>query len=45
MGTLFPWGVSVDDASGSTGEVDLNLDFQNLGENFVTINYQAVNGY
>lgn len=45
MGTLFPWGVSVEDASGTTGSVDLSLDMENFGENFVTINYQAVNGY
>ena len=45
MGTLFPWGVSVSDSSDTTGSVDMSLDLNNLGENFVTINYQAVNGY
>lgn len=45
MGTLFPWAVAVEDSSHKTGNVNMNLDFKNLGENFVTINYQAVNGY
>lgn len=44
MKTLFPWGVSINisdvDAQGSA-----NLDFSNLGNNSVKINYSGINGY
>lgn len=44
MRTLFPWGVSINtsdvDAQGSA-----NLDFSNLGNNSVKINYSGINGY
>lgn len=44
MGTLFPWAVSIDENTAS-GENGVSLDFSHLGNNYVIIDYSAVNGY
>lgn len=44
LGTLFPWVVSdsIDDAGGNE---ELGLDLTNLGSNYITIDYNGINGY
>ena len=44
LGTLFPWTVS-DDINDATGDNDVNLDFSHLGTNYITMNYNGINGY
>lgn len=44
MGTLFPWMVQ-DNLNDATGQSGLELDFSDIGSNYVVINYSGINGY
>ena len=45
MGTLFSWAVQVDENSEVDGTTNTRFDFSHLGDTYVYINYNAVNGY
>lgn len=42
MGTLFPWGVSIEDDGENT---NMSFDFSNLGDHYVTLKYGGIAGY
>lgn len=45
MGTLFPWGVQMNDSTAVDGSTDFLMDWSNWGKNSININYYGVNGY
>ena len=44
MGTLFPWGVQMNDSTAVDGSTDFLMDWSNW-KNSININYYGVNGY